>query len=279
MSALAPHSIADLAAEFRRIGIEPGDNVILHSSYKCVAPVEKGPSGVVQAMLDAIGPAGNLMVPTFSYCLPMWNMEPFDITNTRSKTGAITEAVRLHPQALRSFHPTHSTAVIGPDAETITRNHMHASAIGLDSPFGKMHARKAKILMLGTHQDTNSSLHYCEVKSELGYIDVPFTENQPYELAWFFNEVGQIEYTQVFEVPGCSRGFRAIEDPLRARGVLRDLQVFSAQSQLLRLDELVQAADEILRENPTLLLCNTPTCTICPKRRRYMESQRPPSHT
>lgn len=268
-----PHRIPELADEFHRIGIQSGDNLIVHSSYKSLGPVEMGPAGVVEALLQAIGPKGNLMVPTFTYCMPMWNMEPFDIRNSRSKTGAITEAVRHHPASRRSFHPTHSTSAIGPDAEAIVRHHMRASPIGLESPFGRMHARRAKILMLGTCQDTDSSLHYCEVKSELPYIDVPFSDGQQYELAWFLNEVGQIEYTQIFEVPGCSRGFRAIEDPLRARGVLLDVAVCGAKSQLLELDALVRAADEILRADPTLLLCNTPTCTICPKRRRLMQKQ------
>ncbi|MBX7246538.1 MAG: AAC(3) family N-acetyltransferase [Candidatus Sumerlaeaceae bacterium] len=264
-------TVSALTDAFCEAGIEAGDNLVLHSSYKCLGAVEGGPGGVVEALLSALGPAGNLMVPTFTYSLPMWSAEPFDLHNSKSRVGAITEAVRLHPRALRSFHPTHSVAVIGPDAEEIVRNHLHSTPIGLESPFGRMVRRGAKILMLGTHQDTNSSLHYCEVAANLPYIRVAFREGMDYELAWFFNENGQIEYAQVFEVPGCSRGFRVIEGPLRERGVLRDVLVGGAPSQLLEMARFVPVAVEILSAEPSLLLCNTVQCQICGKRREFMK--------
>jgi aminoglycoside N3'-acetyltransferase len=133
-----------------------------------------------------------------------------------------------------------------------------------------MWERHAKILMLGTFQDTNSSLHYCEVAVELPYIHVPFSDDQDFEMAWFFNEHGQVEYTQITEVPGCSRGFRKIEQPLRECGVLTDVRVGAAACQLLDLRALVQAAREILNEDPCFLLCETANCAICPKRRRAL---------
>lgn len=269
-----PYTRAQLAQAFSRAGFAPGDNVIVHSSFKSIGPVEGGPASVVGAILDVIGKEGHLMVPTFTYAFPMWNVEPFDIRNSRSRTGIIPETVRLWPEAKRSFHPTHSVAVIGPGAEDLIRNHLHATPIGLDSPFGRMCQRKAKILMLGTHQDTNSSLHYCEVLAKLPYIHVPFSENQNYEIGWFLNETGQIEYTQLYEVPGCSRGFRAVEQPLIDRNVLRFVKIGQAESQMLDLPALADAMIEIFAEDPTILLCRTANCTICPKRRAAMEKLR-----
>ncbi len=271
MNADAPLVTADtLADELGRIGLREGDNVVLHSSLKSLGTVEGGAEAVVEAFVRVLGPTGNLMVPTFTYCLPSWKTEPFDIRATRSRVGAITEAVRNHPLALRSFHPTHSVAVIGPDSEDIIRNHLHATPIGLDSPFGRMHARGAKILMLGTRQDTNSSLHYCEVHAGLPYIQVAFGEGRDHEIAWFLNESGQVEYTTIREVPGCSRGFREIEPHLVGRGVLREITVAGAPSQLLDMAALVRAADEILASDPTLILCRIGQCSICPRRREHM---------
>jgi aminoglycoside 3-N-acetyltransferase len=260
---------AELTVELHRVGIRAGDNLILHSSLKSLGRVDGGAPAVVDAVLDAIGPDGNLMVPTFTYSMPMWKAEPFDIRATKSRVGAITEAVRMHPLALRSFHPTHSVAVIGPDAEAIIRNHLHATPIGLESPFGRMRERGARILMLGTTQDTNSSLHYCEVASGLPYVQVAFSAGRNFELAWFLNEQGQAEYTQLFELPGCSRGFRAIEAPLIDRGALHPVTVAGALSQFLDMEEMVKAVDEILKTDPAILLCFTPNCSICPKRRAF----------
>lgn len=267
-------TLEQLVREFQGIGLREGDNLILHSSFKSLGPVRGGPETVIDAILHALGPAGHLMVPTFTYSLPMWNLDPFDINLSMSRTGAITEMLRRRPDACRSFHPTHSVAIVGPDAEEITRNHLHATPTGLDSPFGRMHARGARILMLGTHQDTDSSLHYCEVVAKLPYLNVVFSHGQDYELAWFVNEKRQIEYTQLYEVPGCSRAFRVVETPLRERGVLRDVQVAAAPSQFLEMTDLVAAMSDILERNPSLLLCETSKCMICPKRRAYMRSLR-----
>lgn len=263
--------VTQLVADLRAAGIAPGDNLIVHSSLKKIGRVENGANGVVRALLDAIGDTGNLMVPAFTYSLPIWSGQPFDVACSKSRVGAVTEAVRAWPNARRSFHPTHSVVVIGPDARELTLNHMHSSPIGKDSPFGRMHKRGAKILMLGTFQDTNSSLHYCEVMAGLPYIEVPFTSDQDFEVAWFFNESGQIEYTEIREMPGCSRGFRVIEPMLKERGVLKETRVGEAPCQLLEMEKFVAAAIEILQEDPILLLCSTPGCIICPKRLERMK--------
>lgn len=263
-------SAADLVADLKQAGIREGDNLIVHSSLKSVGPVEKGPETVVEALLQAIGPAGNLLVPTFTYSLPMWDCDPFDLHHTPGRVGAIPEFVRQHPWARRSFHPTHSVAVIGPDAEAIIANHLQATPIGLTSPFGRMYRRGAKILMLGTFQDTNSSLHYCEIASGMEYVHVTFTEGQDYEIAWFLNERDQVEYTKIHEVPGCSRGFRTVEVPLRERGVLRHVRVGEADCQLLEFRKLVPAVSELLAANPSMLLCRISNCAICPRRRAFL---------
>lgn len=261
---------AQLQEHFARAGLDRGDSVILHSSLKSIGPVEGGGEAVIEALLSVIGPDGHLLVPTFTYCLPIWKIPPFDVRNSPSRVGALTEIVRKRPDALRSFHPTHSVAVLGPQREALVRNHLHTTPLGKDSPFDRMRRFHAKILMLGTRQDTNSSLHLCEVLAELPYVRVAFSEGQDFELAWFLNESGDIEYIPIYEVPGCSRGFRVVEEPLRRAGVLRDVSIGHAPSQLLVLEDLIQAMRDLLAEDPTLLLCRLETCTICPKRRAYM---------
>lgn len=266
-------SCRDLAEDLQAAGIGEGDNLILHSSFKSVGPVENGPETVIDAVLETIGSSGNLMVPTFTYSLPMWNCDPFDVRSTPGRVGIIPEHLRRRPEAVRSFHPTHSAAVIGPDAEEIVGNHLRATPIGEGSPFARMFRRKAKVLMLGTHQDTDSSLHYCEVVGRAEYIHVPFSPGQDYEIAWFVNEKEQIEYTKVYEVPGCSRGFRVVEGPLKELGILQEVQVGEARCQLLDLERLVPTVAELVRRDPGMLLCHISNCAICPKRRNFLAQQ------
>lgn len=267
-----PLTVVELAQDFRRVGISNGDALIVHSSFRSLGHLDGGPNAVIDALLSAVGPSGHLLLPAFTFSLPAWNMEPFDVGRSKSRVGAITEVARTRPDFIRSFHPTHSVLVHGPDAAEIARNHLHSTPLGLESPFGRMERLNAKILMLGTYQDTNSSLHYCEVVAGLPYVQVAFSENSSTEIAWFINAEGAVEYTEIREVPGCSRGFRAIEQPLRESGVLLDVQVGRASSQLLSLPALVAAAKQILAADPTLLLCHNDGCLICTKRRRFMKT-------
>lgn len=267
-----PWTSEELADDLRAVGFDAGHNVVLHSSLKSLGKTEDGPGTFVDALLSVIGPSGNLLAPTFTYSLPGWKGDPFDIATSRARTGAIPEYIRHHPQAMRSFHPTHSVAALGPDAEAITQDHLRATPLGKTSPFGRMLDRDATILMVGTHQDTNSSLHLCEVLAELAYVNVCFSDSTDFEVAWFHNEMGQIEFTQIREVPGCSRGFRAIESELKKQAVLQTARIGNAACEILNCSELVAAAKEILRRNPTLLLCHLNHCGICPKRRAFMRS-------
>ncbi len=268
-----PWTKEDLADNLQTAGINTGSNVILHSSLKSLGKTENGPETVVDALLSVIGPCGNLLVPTFTYSLPGWKGEPFDVNTSRARTGAIPEYIRHRPNALRSFHPTHSVSVLGPDAEAITIGHMRTSPLGAASPFGRMLDRDAKILMLGTHQDTNSSLHLCEVLADLPYINVCFSDNTNFEMAWFHNRQGQIEFAQIREVPGCSRGFRAIEAELIKRSVLKQARIGNADCEILSLRDLIAETKEILRNDPALLLCHLNHCGICPKRRACIQNQ------
>lgn len=263
---------AELTEHLEQAGFGAGQNLIMHSSLRSVGKTENGPETVVKALLSVIGPTGNLMVPTFTYSLPGWKGDPFNYEKSPARTGAIPEYIRKRKDSMRSFHPTHSVAALGPERKEITEDHLKATPLGVGSPFSRMLDRGAKILMLGTRQDTNSSLHLCEVMANLPYINVPFSENADFEVAWYNNAEGQIEFVPVREVPGCSRGFRAIEPDLQRRGVLQSCKVGNATCQVLVMKDLVEAAMEILAEKPTLLLCHLDHCAICPKRRAFMKT-------
>lgn len=266
---------AELADGFRSLGLGAGSHVVLHSSYKSLGPVAGGPGAVVEALLGVIGPTGNLMVPTFTYSLPMWQVEPFDYWRSASRVGAITETVRLMPGAVRSFHPTHSVAVVGPDAEALVADHLAFTPIGHGSPLARMAERGAVIVMLGTAQDTNSSLHCAEVVSGVSYVDVPFTPGQTHEVSWFLNEHGQIEYASLRQLPGCSRGFRAAEPGLMEAGLLTAGRVGGAACQVLPAAAAVAEVARLIAAQPALLLCHLANCAICPRRRASLSAGPP----
>jgi aminoglycoside 3-N-acetyltransferase len=53
-----------LTADLRRLGVTPGGVLLMHSSFAGLGFVPGGPQAAVQAVLDALGPDGTLVVPT-----------------------------------------------------------------------------------------------------------------------------------------------------------------------------------------------------------------------
>ena len=60
------HTRFSLATELNQLGIEAGDTVFIHSSYKSVGNVEGGAAGIVSAIEDAVGSDGLILMPSFN---------------------------------------------------------------------------------------------------------------------------------------------------------------------------------------------------------------------
>lgn len=171
-----------LTDDLRRLGVAPGGVVLMHSSYRSVGFVPGGPQAVVQAVLDALGPDGTLVVPTHTSdntdpagwsrppVPPDW-WEPirreapgFDPARTPAgkPMGVLAETVRTWPGAFRSAHPHVSFAAVGPRAGEITAGHRYDDALGDSSPLGAVYRLDGQVLLLGCGHDSNTSLHLAE---------------------------------------------------------------------------------------------------------------------
>ena len=58
-----PWTSDDLADDLRRLGVGPGDVLIVHSSLRAIGFVVGGPQAVIDALRAAIGPTGTLTMP------------------------------------------------------------------------------------------------------------------------------------------------------------------------------------------------------------------------
>ncbi len=150
-----PITKEDLIKHFIKIGIKKGDSVLLHSSLSKIGFVEGGAKTVVDALFETLGETGTLLFPAFpsegrnkTY---LENNPIFDIKNTPSKMGTITEYFRKLEGVHRSFHPTDSVCALGPLAEYYTNTHFgQLTPYNENSPFRKLCNKGGKILMLGT---------------------------------------------------------------------------------------------------------------------------------
>ncbi|MFY1698589.1 aminoglycoside N(3)-acetyltransferase [Solwaraspora sp. WMMA2101] len=178
-----PHTRAALADDLTALGVRRGSVLIVHSSLKALGWVCGGPVAVVQALLDALGPDGTLVVPTHTpdntdpAC---WRNPPvpeswwpvirthtpgFDPAVTPSRwMGAIAETTRTWPGARRSDHPQVSFAAVGPLAEAVVAGHQLDDMLGEHSPVGAVYRLDGDVLLLGVGHQSNTSLHLAEYR-------------------------------------------------------------------------------------------------------------------
>jgi aminoglycoside 3-N-acetyltransferase len=81
--------------------------------------------------------------------------------------GLLAEAVRTHPDAIRSSHPHRSFAGWGPAAADILAGHALDDPVGEGSPLSALYAGDASILLAGVGYDKCTALHLAESRSGL----------------------------------------------------------------------------------------------------------------
>lgn len=222
---------------------------------------------MIDALLGVIGP-GALMVPTFSFL----GFQPvFDPRTTPSEMGLITETARRRQGAVRSLHPRHSVAVIGAHAKELTSGHLAAGAMGKGSPPDKLAKRGGYMLLLGVEHRANSIIHVAEVYAEVSYLGVPRSPGFPEE-AVVRIPTGEEVTVSLMPIPTCGRGFGKLEPILRAKGLIRYGKVGNADCQLMRAQEVIDAAVEMLQRDPGALLCDIPDCWACERKRERIEA-------
>ena len=155
-----------LTGDLRALGLQAGDTVLVHSSLSSLGYVEGGADTVIDALLAAIAPGGTLAMPTFAGGRMLDYVQSgvvFDVRTTPSHTGKITEVFRQREGVLRSLHPTHSVAALGPNAKRLTEGHERCPvALGPGSPFVRLIELGGKILCLGVEISYITSYHAFE---------------------------------------------------------------------------------------------------------------------
>jgi aminoglycoside 3-N-acetyltransferase len=94
----------ELLEGFRQVKVKQGETLVVHTSYKSLGGVEGGVDAVIDVMRELVGPKGTVMFPAFNF--QSWTeTHYFDVLETPSKMGMITEMARLRPGAQRTPHP------------------------------------------------------------------------------------------------------------------------------------------------------------------------------
>lgn len=159
----------ELAAGFASVEVAPGQVVLVHSAMRTLGLVDGGADAVARALLDAVGPRGTVVVPTFTFAHEAEAHPIIDPAVDPSEMGAITEAIRRHPDARRSLAYRHSFAAVGRRADVITGVDPRLAPFDLRSAFGVMLALDTQVLLIGVTYSNSTSHHFAEWICEVPY--------------------------------------------------------------------------------------------------------------
>lgn len=179
------YSRQELAAGFGRLGIAPGDTVMVHASVRAVGEVAGGPDQIHLALKDALTDQGTLMMyascPAYIDEIGRGNLTAdqerelleklpaFDPLTARSArdNGALVELLRTYPGSSVNHHVARFV-VWGRHAAHLISPQPWNYAFGRQSALERFVELDGKILLLGCDHDTVTFLHYAE-----HIVDVP----------------------------------------------------------------------------------------------------------
>ncbi|EEA92903.1 AAC(3) family N-acetyltransferase [Pseudovibrio sp. JE062] len=169
-------------------GLQKGDTVLLHSSIlrTLVEARRAGRRGltaeqILESFLALLGEEGTLLLPLFNFDFA--EGKPFVFDETPSQMGALTEAGRKYPGAVRTGHPVYSFCVIGKEAPKF-RHLDNKSGYGADSPFGLLRELDGKIAVLDLPDEGSMTFyHHIEEMNRVNYryskdFTAPYTDER-----------------------------------------------------------------------------------------------------
>ncbi len=234
-------SVSDVTRQVRKLGVKEGSVLLVHTSFRAVRPVEGGPEGLILALREALGPAGTLVMPSWSE-----EEEPFDPLTTPAapSLGVVADAFWRLPGVTRSDH-AEAFAAIGPHAARITGDPLPLPPPIPESPVGRVHELDGRVLLLGVGHDADTTLHLAELLAEVPY-GVPrqitvVQDGRPVRLDYREND-------------HCCNRFALADGWLRAKGLQSEGPVGHAHARLARSRDIVDLALGRLKRDPLLFL-------------------------
>jgi len=170
-----------IVADLHGLGVGQGDTLLVHGSLRSIGIVHGGAGAVAGALREA---AGTVVVPAATeqnsktsrkHLTRIAGMTPQEVLAYRaampafhpgmpSGMGAIAEAVRTGPGAVRSGHPQSSFAAVGPEAGYLMDDHRLDCHYGEDSPLAKLYKMDARVLLLGAGYHACTAFHLAEYR-------------------------------------------------------------------------------------------------------------------
>ena len=242
MSDARPVPVDDVVEQLRALGVRPGGVLQVHTSFRAVRPIEGGPSGLIDALVRAVGASGTVVMPSW----PEDADVPFDPHRTpaASDLGVVAQAFWQCPGARRTEH-VQAFAAMGEQAERVLSDPLPLPPHIEASPVGRVHELDGQILLLGVGHDANTTIHLAECIARV-----------PYGRAKTCRAVvdGRPTLVEYRENDHCCQRFELVGDWLRDAGLEAEGPVGHGTARLADARAIVEQVVSRLRAEPLLFL-------------------------
>ena len=141
----------------------PSDaTVLMHSSCKSLGQMENGGDTILDALTEYFS-RGLVVLPTHTWATVNDRQPVYDVLYPPVCIGLLPELFRKRPGVHRSWHPTHSVAAFGADAEEFVRGDENCpTPCARDSAWGRLYDRDAYVLLVGVELNRMTFFHGVE---------------------------------------------------------------------------------------------------------------------
>ena len=161
---------AEVVAAMERAGMKRGSTILIQSSwgefYNCTGTPEE----LIKEILKSLGEEGTLCMA----CMPKLGCDNiFDVRNSPSKAGYLSECFRKYPGVKRSISLRHSVCGIGPNADfLLAEHHLGETPWDQKSPYFKLSQVGGLVFGMGLGPYWLGTIAHCVeslLKDELSY--------------------------------------------------------------------------------------------------------------
>jgi aminoglycoside N3'-acetyltransferase len=152
----------NLGLSLEQLGIRERSVICIHGMLSSLGYLVGGPETVITAIKEWVSET-TLMMATFPFgnaTADYISTDPvYHVKKTPSKSGLLSEALRLQPGAKRSYHPTHPCVALGPKTNYLIDGSQWAETpFGHNSTYGRFSNLDEAVLLL-IHTNNTSIVH------------------------------------------------------------------------------------------------------------------------
>lgn len=244
----------DFIKDLENMGLDRGDAIMVHSSFKSIGEVEGGADTVVDAFMEYFKD-GLLLMPTHT-----WKQmgEDYPVFNPRTEeacVGIIPNRFWIREGVVRSLHPTHSVAAYGVGAmEYVAGEENQRTPCAPEGCWGRLADANAKILLLGVTHIRNTYIHAIEEiydvpgrlteKPTLFYVEMPDGSRKEVPMHRHYSP----------KTPHISESFDKMLEGYFATGACKEVSFGDARCILCDAKRLLEVTGRILKKEPGCFL-------------------------